>query len=160
MIVYTSPLLRALLWDREICLSLFCAFVLLSVAHRRTPVRPGVSKVFYNMLLSTKMDPKQRQALMSTPAWDIHAKMLRFFVSRECTHCTCCRSGYVPVRARDSAPYEINVFECAMHKLDSVSTSSKCELRLVCCLLAAGALASPVPLTPADRTLAAAPQPN
>eukprot|EP00775_Hariotina_reticulata_P004589 gene4589-4843_t len=52
---------------------------LLKLVVYRTPVRPGVSKVFYNMLLSTSMDPKQRAALTNTPAWDLHAKMLRFF---------------------------------------------------------------------------------
>ena len=54
---------------------------LLNLVVYRTPVRPGVSLVFYNALLSTKMDPKQRKALTSTPAWDIHNKLLRFFVS-------------------------------------------------------------------------------
>jgi hypothetical protein len=54
---------------------------LLKLVVYRTPVRPGVSQVFYNMLLSTSMDPKQKEALTNSPGWDLHAKMLRFFVS-------------------------------------------------------------------------------
>jgi hypothetical protein len=54
---------------------------LLKLVIYRTPVRPGVSLVFYNMLMSTQMDPKQTKALTNTPAWDVHNKMLRFFVS-------------------------------------------------------------------------------
>lgn len=60
---------------------LLLALPLLLLIICRTPVRPGVSKVFYNMLLSTKMDPKQMQKLTRPPAWDLHAQMLRFFVS-------------------------------------------------------------------------------
>ena len=47
----------------------------------RTPVRPGVSLVFYNDLLSTKLDPKLKRSLTNSPGWALHTEMMHFFVS-------------------------------------------------------------------------------